>query len=485
MKLLVIGYDGGDSRVIEGMKTSFFSERFAQDISHQTNEDMWSRGWVEMMTGLHGRETLAFNELPLLDGSHKFTLSYSWKQMLDNPDARPIWDMLNERGVRTGFMNVPTTSPAPKNDGFFVSGSGGGINAVFGVPREMCDSDETAAFLNKHGYIVDIRRTSSDYNDLEEFFTGLEKMVSVRGKCFVELCKERKVDFGFLAFRAHVEVQNFAMYEVQQVLESVRKEGGDSEGEERLIQKLVKRFYRHCDRVTREIVEALEPEHVIYTGDHGGEVYKYQANADVFLEKHGFRKSSPVGQSAKKATGALMSSGIGKWVRGIVKKMPRSLKDRAQGTSWSGTKAFGNHYIPGIYLNDSRFNGPVDDSERDALVDEICRLFNADSEAKKYEMTARPYRREHAHAHFNDALPDIWIDRPDEIFFTNRGAGLVTPNPNLGPIEGWPEKGKDFHTGVKGRNALLLTSASLEPFFAEDMTSVTAVYQIAKNVFPV
>jgi hypothetical protein len=44
MKLLVIGYDGGDSRVIEGMKTSFFSERFAQDISHQTNEDMWSRG---------------------------------------------------------------------------------------------------------------------------------------------------------------------------------------------------------------------------------------------------------------------------------------------------------------------------------------------------------------------------------------------------------------------------------------------------------
>ncbi len=482
MKLLVIGYDGGDSRVIQGMETPFFKEKFAEGISHQTAEDMWSRGWVEMMTGVHGRETLAFNELPVLDGSHKFTLSYSWKQMLENPEIKPIWEMLTEKGVRTGFMNVPTTSPAPKNDGFFVSGSGGGINAVFGVPKEMCDSKETADFLNERNYVVDIRRTSSDYDDLEKFFEGLRNMVEVRANCFIELCQKKEIDFGFVAFRAHVEVQNFAMYEVQKALESIA--GTDeSEKEERLMQKLIKDFYRHCDEVTRNIVENLNPEHVIFTGDHGGEVYRYQGNVDIFLEKHGFRKSSAVGQSAKKATGALLSSGIGKWVKAVVKKMPRSLKDKAQGTSWSGTQAFGNHYVPGIYLNDSRFGGPVPDDAREGLVKKLCDLFNKEPEAIEHNMKARPYRGEYPNAFFSDALPDVWIDRPDHIFFTNRGDGLITPNPNLGPIDCWPEQGKDFHTGVKGRYALLLTSASLEPFYPEDMTTVGAVYHIAQNLF--
>lgn len=482
MKLLIIGFDGGDQKIIQGMETPYFSDLFSSGLDFETNQDMWDRGWVEMLTGVHGRETLAFNELPLLDGSHKFTLSYSWKQMMENPSITPLWDVLNNFNVRSGFMNVPTTSPAPQVNGFFVSGSGGGINAVFGVPAEMCDSPETAAFLNERGYVVDIRRTTSGHSDLKEFFTAVMKMVSIRADCFIELAKKEEIEFGFLAFRAHNEIQNFAMYEVQKVLDRI-KGGEDAPQVERLVESLVIDFYRHCDEVTRKIVESLNPDHLIITGDHGAEVYKYQANADVFLENAGYKKSSVIGQQAKKATGALMTGHFKKWAKMIVKKLPRGLKDKAQGTSWSGTRAFGNHYIPGIYLNDARFNGPVTKEESSTLVVEICKKFNALPEALQHQMHARPYRGDYPAAFFNEALPDIWIDRPDHIFFTNKGDHLVTPNPNLGPLDEWPEQGRDFHTGNKGRNAIMLMSPSLKDYVPKDTETVTAVYHTVKKVF--
>jgi len=214
MKQLVIGIDGGDERILEYFDMPFYRKILGESKSFEMNEDRWSRGWAEMYTGMHARETNAFYEMPLLDGTIKFTRKFSWKEATKNPSVKFLWEVLDEANIRSVFMNIPTTFPAPKlKNGVIIAGAGGGLNNLFSIPEGLCSEKEIENLLNELNYVVDLRYKTSGITDLALLFEKLDEMMLKRAECFVEVCKKQDAEFGFLAFRATTIVQYLALSE--------------------------------------------------------------------------------------------------------------------------------------------------------------------------------------------------------------------------------------------------------------------------------
>jgi predicted AlkP superfamily phosphohydrolase/phosphomutase len=127
MKLLTIGMDGVHADTFNRGWTPFIKSLIDGGHGLTLHEDLISRGWSEIMFGKHAYDTGALYEGPLMASSPKWSDKFKLEDVpAIGVDTKPIWQVLNERGYRVGIMNIPTTFPAPKVDGFFVSGGGGG-----------------------------------------------------------------------------------------------------------------------------------------------------------------------------------------------------------------------------------------------------------------------------------------------------------------------------------------------------------------------
>lgn len=269
MKQLIIGIDGGDEEILGYFQMPFYESLITKSKRLHLVEDCWSRGWAEMYTGMHARETKAFYELPNLDGTLKFNRRYSWKTSLENPKCKMLWDVLESQGVNSLFMNIPTTFPCPEmKHGCFVAGAGGGLNNVSEIPDGLCSDPSIKEDLNLAGYIVDLRYKTSGIKDLDELFEKLNQMMMKRAECFVTLCKKKKTEFGFLVFRATTIVQYVARSEIEE-LANLFKEYGNDYKPVKKIHKLLIGHFRLLDDALKHIFTELSPEKYIVTADHG------------------------------------------------------------------------------------------------------------------------------------------------------------------------------------------------------------------------
>jgi hypothetical protein len=151
---------------------------------------------------------------------------------------------------------------------------------------------------------------------------------------------------------------------------------------------------------------------------------------------------------------------------------------------WKRTKAFGHRYIPGIYLNDERFCGSAfTEQERNDLVRSICSDFGNTQEAAEHGMSARPYRSEHPDARFNNLLPDVWVDKPDEVFFEGVGS-FISPNMQYGPVYDLKAVDRDMYTGQKGRHALCFVDGKTLSYLEDsDPKDLRVVYRLVERSF--
>jgi predicted AlkP superfamily phosphohydrolase/phosphomutase len=486
MKHIVIGIDGGTEKILRHFEMPFTQKLLDQSGSETLHEDVWSRGWAEMYTGLHARDTKAFYQLPYLDGTHRFHRKYNWKDSMENPEVKPLWDLLDERGVKTLFMNIPTTFPTPQlKNGIFVAGAGGGLNDLSKILDGMCSSEEVRNRLEELNYIVDLRYQTSGITELELLFKGLDDMMLKRAECFVALAKEYHSEFGFLAFRATTIVQYVAYSEIEILMGESEMSELDLQGtkDDRPIHKLLREHYRKLDQALELVFTELAPENFILTADHATVPFLKRANMNPLLSKLGFQQTAKTGQSLKQLVGRFIP---GKWMAKIALKTPKSIREATRGFNVGQAKAFSCHDVHGVYVNDSRrFNGPVQEgAELDALVEELCEKLNSDQEFKDHQMTASKYRSRYKDAHFADLLPDVWIERPEEIFFDGIGSKFVEPNPNYAPITGLHEVPRDVNSGQKGKHPIFVFNRELaEQIAADPRNDLTKVYSTTDRIF--
>lgn len=491
MKLLVIGIDGGTKKIVEGMLMPFTQSLIKDASSIELKEDLISRGWAETLTGHHAATNKGFYLMPCSDKSYDFSGAYSKSDMLTASKNKPLWDMLNDKGCSVGIVNVPTTGPADKVNGFIVAGGGGGIKATGGIPDGMVYPQELKKELADNNYVFDVRLPGGE-KTVSGFLKKIGEAENIQKNTFIEFSKKLKPDFGFHCFRITTEVQYLARFEIEKCIEKIAEseKAGKKFKPESTVQESIVEHYKKLDENIKEIFAELKPEHFILVSDHSTAIFKNEGNLDVWLNKKGYLSKLTDFEVFVKRVNGLMSRKLNK-IRNIKPVVKASLIRRPiTRFSKKRTKAFGTFYdtgnFAGIFINDQlRFDGPVkDEKEVNVLVEKICSEFNSDPVARHYSLDAKPYRQLYKNDQFQSLMPDIKIHKPDSIYFSSRKWDFVIDNPNLKPMNENITGIKYPHTGAKGSDPLFFFSKGLEKFVEqEDPSDLRIFYNIISRFF--
>ncbi len=489
MKMLVLGLDGADQRIIQCMDMPFTQQLLKDGMSLALEEDLLSRGWAEMLTGLHGSETKGLYLWPKLDGTYDFSPSFSCTSgSLENDGVVPLWSLLNKRGFDVGIQNIPTTGPATKVNGFFVSGGGGGASGAQGIPENMVWPPAVKSILEQENYIFDVRGPEK-HKLLSVFLQNLENALQTQVESFIKLSHHFKPEFGFVCFRLSVELQYLAMSEIEAIWKEHEEKpfGASNYGDSHVREAIINHF-KYLDKCIESIFSALNPKQYIFTADHGIEPYKHEANVDVFLAAQGWLKQpNHWSQYAKKI--ATRGPARVRRLLGIRKKKSRKLEPYTNFNKKS-TLAFGNFFdsgnFAGIYINDKRrFGGPVAEGRcLNELRKEICDSFNEDPVWRNHNMQASPYRSLFDGARYEHLLPDIRIEKPDSVFFSGRRNLAIIENKNFSPLTEDISKGWYPYSGVKGCHPLFFTDSETGKYLENgDPKDLRLVYHLIDRAF--
>ena len=489
MKSLVYGIDGGDSRIFDCFDMPFYEELSKKMSSLNIEEDLLNRGWSEIVTGRKGMDTGGLYMSPNLDGSHGFSMTYRMADVPSKTTTKLLWDEIGS-GVKVGVMNIPSLNPVPKVNGFVVGSAGAGISRIKNISPDVAFPESVAKYLEKAGYIPDIRVGPSGITRIEELFSEVKRMERVRVDCFIDLVKKKDIQFGFLVDRATAVIQYLFMSEIKAIMD--RDCGATPDFEPTpLVESLLRDFYSFLDNNIQKLYEILGDNQFVLVSDHGQEPMTHHLNPNLLLQEGGYYFPGAVGGG----------SAFGKAYRHFFSLVPRRyrafVRNRLSSSSVNmvekigagfdkkKTVAFSHWYMPGVYLNDDRFYDVVTRDERKELILDICHLINENSDSRKFGISASPYRELYSNSPYSKLLPDIRINTPDSIFVTCRCEEFVSKNPGYGPVPDLSKVQSDMHTGSKARKPICLIdpqSASLIKDLNE-VFDLTIVNELVKSFF--
>ena len=290
MKMLIVGIDGGDLEIMKHFDMPFVHKFLEENTNIELEEDLFNRGWAEILTGKEGADTRAFYMSPILDGSHRFSTKFSMQELEKDHDVVPLWELLEMQGINYCMMNIPTTSPVYKTDkGVIVGGGGGGINSTDGIPDTMVSSKEVKDYLESKNYLTDIRRGSTDFEKTADFFSSLNMMQANQTECFIDLCKKNKTDFGFFTTRSSTEIQYLARSEIDSHMAiNQMAELMPGSNEKSIIHADLEQHYLELDQHLEKLYCELNPEHFVITSDHNVVSCKFYGNTNAFLLHEGY-----------------------------------------------------------------------------------------------------------------------------------------------------------------------------------------------------
>nr|WP_302050953.1 alkaline phosphatase family protein [Vibrio coralliilyticus] len=405
----MVGMDGCHQGVFNRGWTPFITSLLKGYKQLDIYNDLLSRGWLEIATGQHAIKTGALYDLPTKDANLNWSNEF---KLGDIPGlgetVKPIWQVLNEHGYKVGIMNLPTTFPAPKVDGFFVSGGGGGAPVTAEVQDSLCYPTEIKDYLNKSGYIIDERlyqlMAEKELLSAKEIMDRLSFKNSKRTEAFVHLSKEKEVDFGFVVYKtSSVFAETFYNTEI------ARNNNSKNIKDTKMLEAL-EGYYRSFDDEIRKLAEEFPESEILFVSDHGSTERKFSINPNVLLMEHNLYSN----EIKKNLTKLLVSKAkeiIPFKLKAYLKKSSLvKYKNIGSVSFGDGTKAFCNtmgDWVHGVYINDERFSGPVKQREKEELVRKVVSLINNDPIYKDHNVKAvsqADYKATH-----NDAFPDVII----------------------------------------------------------------------------
>ncbi|PMG09905.1 hypothetical protein BCU98_07190 [Vibrio splendidus] len=407
MKVILVGMDGCHESVFNRGSTPFISSLLQGYKQLDIYNDLLSRGWLEIATGQHATKTGALYDLPTKEANLNWSNEFKLGDVPNlGTSIKPIWQALNENGYKVGIMNLPTTFPAPKVDGFFVSGGGGGAPVTAEVQDSLCYPKDIKEYLNNSGYIIDERlyqlMTEKEFTSATEIMDRLSFKNSKRTEAFIHLSKEKEVDFGFVVYKtSSVFAETFYNTEV------ARAKNPENMKDIEML-NAVESYYRDFDNEIKRLVEAFPEAEVVFVSDHGSTDRRYSINPNVLLEEHGLYQNA-----MKKNITKLLVSRVKELIPFKLKAFLKKsvlVKYKNVGSVAFGeeTKAFCNtvgDWVHGIYINDERFSGKVNKNEKTELIKKIVSLINNDSIYQEHNI--RAISQSDYKSTNNDTFPDI------------------------------------------------------------------------------
>lgn len=392
MKVLLIGMDGCHKEVFQRGWTPFISDLLKKQRHLDIENDLLSRGWLEISLGEHAIKTKALYDKPKADGSLAWTKKFSLPDVPElGSNVKGLWEKLNENGYSVGIVNVPTTYPAPEVNGFFISGGGGGAPVVERATEELCYPREILPILENNGYIVDNRLyelvVDKKLTTARQILQRLSDKNERRTKTFIELDRKYNVDFGFVVYRtASVLAESFYNAEL------CRRRNPENAHDEDLMDALSE-YYRNFDSQVERLVSMYPGVNVIFVSDHGTVQRTHNVNPNILLRQKGFQVFDNKKSGIKKMMGvakSLIPFGLKPFLKKHVSTAVSGVGD--VDFSPSKTKAFCRtveNWTHGIYINDrARFGGPVGDDEFETIRSGIVRSINENPESIRHGISA-------------------------------------------------------------------------------------------------
>ncbi len=436
-KVLVFGMDGATWEVLAPLIESGAVPTLARvaregvtgplaSTVHPHSPTAWASFLTGMNPGRHGifdfvRRRAGSYEVEAINARHR--------------SGRSVWQILSERGVSCGIMNVPMTYPPEKVLGYFVAGAFTSDSIPrFTYPRAV---EEEMKTLLGHPYKASVYVW--DYSEEREAVDAAALLKYAEGLVAVE---DERVDVSLALveryhprFVVHVNTAtDRAQHHFWQHQDRSRPEYDPAHP----FADAVARTYIAADRGLARLWEAMgEDTTVIVMSDHGGAPMGRAMLINRWLEREGYlARVRPARFSRGGFARSVFLSARRLAQRVLAPRARAKLRGRVPGVwgmkmrylrpaaiDWSRTRAFSEGTFGNIYLNvrGEEPLGLVDPgAERDALVKEIRGKLEALVDP---ETGLRPVERTHARDELYHG--ERVQDGPDLVAVLRRGYQMV------------------------------------------------------------
>ncbi len=488
MKLLMIGMDGASRNTFERGWTPYISKLLADGKDLGLKTDLYSRGWLEIVTGEDWSITTAMYDRPKCNR----TSEWSEKFKIDDipglgETIKPIWQRLNEKGYSVGIMNVPTTFPAPEVEGFFVSGGGGGASVVDKPTPELCFPQSIVTELLEEDYIVDERIeqliVEKKVPSQNEIFDRLAYKNEMRTNNFIRLSQKFHVDFGFVVYKtSSVLAEGFAQVDWHKYLK-----GDDSVDKELLL--AIENYYRKFDLEVEKLHSAFPDAELLFVADHGTTRRTHSVNPNRFLRSRGFQVEDSVKSSVFTVVN-LLKRLLPFRVKKYLKRRKGINRFASNTISFDSDKsqAFCRTFRDwryGIYINDEkRFGGPVKTEDIGDIAKHIVSQFNTEPSVCEHEISTKIIDFTHTTLSITPELfPDVVIDVPDGYLITDKTQEFIEDYDAPSGQTALEAVLSGEITSIKSTQPLTVCYGGRISEIASDCTQLLDVYQIIDSAF--
>jgi predicted AlkP superfamily phosphohydrolase/phosphomutase len=197
--------------------------------------------------------------------------------------ARPVWQLLNEAGYKTGIMNIPLTFPPDRVDGFFISGFPfGSATTGYTYPKEL------EARLGD--YPLDLFGESLPRGREDLLLAHFRHTLERQAEVAKQLMREESWDLFWVVFTGTDKVQHFYWKYTDPEHPEYDEQDGARFG------NAIRDMFVRVDAVIGELVaEAGENADVIVLSDHGFGPIRRELRLMNWLRSEGFLEADSTG----------------------------------------------------------------------------------------------------------------------------------------------------------------------------------------------
>lgn len=272
-KKIIIGLDGVPYQVIHKFinnGTMPFLKQFVNQghflSMNSALPPISSVAWTSFFTGVNPAQHGIFGFYEV--GGYPLEMKFN---LYNEVKAKPIWEKLSVKGLKTLALNIPNTYPAPQIYGVLISG-------FVAIDFEKSVYPPTlVSYLKNKKYLLDV-----DYSNAAEqkdkFIEKLFDSVNTRLEVFLTLLEKEQWGLAIIVFTETDRLHHFFMDVFYDETSKYYK-------------KFVE-FYKLIDQCIEKIYNLCEDkvESITIISDHGFEKLETEFNLNYFLEEKGYLK---------------------------------------------------------------------------------------------------------------------------------------------------------------------------------------------------
>jgi predicted AlkP superfamily phosphohydrolase/phosphomutase len=386
--LTVIGLDAATPEIVERMldagelpNLGRLCSKGSRGVLESTLHPLTPQAWTTMVTGVNaGRHGI-------WDFSERDESGYRLRIVNGSRRRAPaLWDYLSAKGLRSGIVNIPFTSPAPEVDGFAVAGlDAAPRDSAMTYPRDLAET---------------LRRRFGPL-DLDHSFP-----LDSSGRVDLDLVERACVQKVDMARWLQEQYDPHLLFVVFMSADHIHHLSWP-DWEERGIHSRVADVYRILDGAVGALAD--DPDrNVLVVSDHGGGQLDGVVNLNAWLAREDFLAyTGPLvssGEAARHAVNRLdqLRRRLPRRVRSYARRRAPRLRDRIHELrdysviDWHRTRAFAYGTFGSIVINlrGRERHGVVDEDEYDVVRDDIAQRLETLIDPDGRPIVSAVYRRE-------------------------------------------------------------------------------------------